>query len=184
MYQNEKKRVNQTNLLVKQWIVDGFFDLLEKKNFNDITITEIISRSGVSRMGFYRNYSSKEDIIEKYIIKCFNETVEEIEKHRTLNFKTSAIMITTLEIFKKYEKYIKILLNQKLEMLMLHTYEKAFFQLYSNKRPSRIRDYSIRMFIGELFCLELAWVRNGMVETPEQLAKIYDKIIKLRAKEN
>ena len=58
MYQlNEqnKKRISQSNVFVKQCIVDGLFDLMENKKFEDITITEIIKRAGVSRMGFYRN---------------------------------------------------------------------------------------------------------------------------------
>lgn len=178
--QNGNKRVSQSNIFVKQCIVDGLFDLMEHKNFDDITITEVIKHAGVSRMGFYRNYNSKEDIIEKYILKCFNETIEEILKHRSLNFSISAIMTTTLEVFQKYVKYIKILLNQNMEMLMLNTYQKAFYQLYSSKRPSRLRDYSTRMFIGELFMLEIAWVRNGMIETPKQMAEIYYHILKLR----
>ena len=38
--------------------------LLEKKDLKKITISELVERAGVSRAAFYRNYSSKEEILE------------------------------------------------------------------------------------------------------------------------
>jgi len=41
--------------------------IMKRKDFNEISITEITQKAGVSRMAFYRNYKSKEDIIINYI---------------------------------------------------------------------------------------------------------------------
>ena len=38
--------------------------LLEKKPLGDITISELVTKAGVSRNAFYRNYNSKEAILE------------------------------------------------------------------------------------------------------------------------
>jgi AcrR family transcriptional regulator len=43
---------------------NALLQLLETENFQEITIQEITDRARVSRRTFYRNYSSKEEILE------------------------------------------------------------------------------------------------------------------------
>ena len=178
MYQPPKE--NKTRSFVKDCITCAFFELLKKKDFDDITITEIIKKAGVSRMGFYRNFSSKENIVEKFIFDKFVETVEEIKSRRELNFHIKNIMITTLANFQKFSCYIKLFLEKNLDNLLYSCYHKAYYSLYQGEKESPIHKYSNEMFIGELFNLEMCWVRTGMKETPEELAKIYYFILKLR----
>ncbi len=181
MYQEKSK--SKTNIFVKDCITKALFNLLEKKDFENITISEIIKKSGVSRMGFYRNYKTKENVIETFIQDKFFETINEIKDERKLNFQTPNIMLTTLKNFQKFSDYIKLFLNRNLEGLLYNCYHKAFYYLYHNDKQSRIREYSIQMFIGELFNLEITWLKKGMKETPEQLTKIYYRILKLRYNE-
>ena len=55
------------NNIVKESLTDALFTLMSNKEFNDITITELSKKAGVSRLSFYRNYTSKEEIIIKYL---------------------------------------------------------------------------------------------------------------------
>lgn len=176
----QKKKNNKSNLFTRECIVTALFEILKSKDLEEITISEIVKRAGVSRMGFYRNYTSKEDIIEQYVLDIFLDTIAEIQSSKTLQFDIQDMLITTLSQFQKHANDIKLLLERKLDALLHSCYEKSFYYLYNQQRPSRIREYSTRMFIGEIFNLEMAWVRNGMIETPFQLAKIYYRILKLR----
>lgn len=182
MYHNvsTKKKVSQTNKFVKSCIVTALFDLLEKENIDKITITDIINRAGVSRMGFYRNYRSKAEVIEKYVYDSFIETISQISSYRPLNFNTKNILLTTLENFAKHSHYMKILLDQNLDFLMYNCYLKSFRSLYIRKNTTRVREYWLNMFMGELFNLETTWLKQGMVETPEEMVEIYNKILKLK----
>ena len=175
--------VPQKRMFVKDYITTAFFQLLEKKDFDKITISEIIERAGVSRMGFYRNFSSKESIVENFVLEKFKETVNEITASRKLDFQIDKIMITTLVNFKKFACYIKLFLDKNLDALLYNCYHKAYYSLYNGSnsaKNSTIRDYSNEMFIAELFNLEMCWVRKGMKESPEELARIYSLILKLR----
>lgn len=176
---HENKKVNKVNIFVKDCITTAFFDIIKDKEFEKITISEIIKKAGVSRMGFYRNFNSKENVIEDYVLNCFKSTVDKIKEKRKLSFETQNIILTTLLNFQKYANQIKLLLDRKLEHLLYNCYIKAFYSLYDRKIVSRFRDYSIHMFIAEIFYLEMTWIKNGMVEEPEKLAKIYFKILKL-----
>lgn len=179
MYQ-QIERKNKNNIFVRECITQSLFKLLEIKKFDEISITDIITKAGVSRMGFYRNYSRKEEVIESYILEIFLKTVDEIQKERALSFKVKNIMVTTLEIFKQYASQIKLFLDRDLDWLLFKCYCKAFDFLAQNKKPSRIREYSNQMFVGELFNFEMSWLRNGMKETPEQMARIYYYILQGR----
>ena len=46
-------------------IYTALVQLMEKKPYKEITITDITKRAGVSRMAYYRNYETKDEILTK-----------------------------------------------------------------------------------------------------------------------
>lgn len=52
-------RINPKNIVVKESITQALLILMENKDFEKITITDIVNKAGVVRMSFYRNYTSK-----------------------------------------------------------------------------------------------------------------------------
>ena len=59
MYQGN----NQTALTSQKMLLDALNDLLAEKNFKDISVSEICSRSGISRQTFYSLFGTKEKIL-------------------------------------------------------------------------------------------------------------------------
>jgi len=57
---------NESNRLAKECIVTALIELMKTQDYNTITITDLTKKAGVSRMAYYRNYSSKEDIINTF----------------------------------------------------------------------------------------------------------------------
>ena len=55
--------------IINDSITDALFILLDKKHINDISITELIQKAGVSRNSFYRNFGTLEDIAYKYFMQ-------------------------------------------------------------------------------------------------------------------
>ena len=53
--------------IVTESITIALIQLMEKKDFNDISITELTKRAGVGRVSFYRNFENKEDVLRKYL---------------------------------------------------------------------------------------------------------------------
>ena len=53
----------EANLRVKGHIARALLELMHKKSFSHITISELIQTAGVARVSFYRNYDSKEDVL-------------------------------------------------------------------------------------------------------------------------
>ena len=57
---------NESNKLAKECIVTALIELMKVRDYNTITITDLTKKAGVSRMAYYRKYTSHEDIINKF----------------------------------------------------------------------------------------------------------------------
>lgn len=57
----------------KEYITEAILQLLNNKKYEDITITDIAEKAGVTRITFYRNFESKDDIIKQYIQNIFSK---------------------------------------------------------------------------------------------------------------
>ena len=60
----DKMTYNQT---VKEAIAIALVQLMKRKNFEDISVSEIVKIAGVGRSSFYRNFESKKDVLSYYI---------------------------------------------------------------------------------------------------------------------
>ena len=68
-----KKKISRTNIQVKQDMYKALLRLIRNKTFSSISVSDITSEAGVSRMSFYRNYNVIEDILTEHL----GEVVEE-----------------------------------------------------------------------------------------------------------
>ena len=55
----------EANKVTRECLQTALIQLMSQKPFEKITITELVRRSGVSRTAFYRNYESKEEILNE-----------------------------------------------------------------------------------------------------------------------
>ena len=55
------------NGTVADYITQAFLLLLQKRSFHEIKINELCEKAGVTRMSFYRNFESKEDVLRKWL---------------------------------------------------------------------------------------------------------------------
>ena len=62
------ERVNEANILTKECIVTALLRLMKVKSYSTISITDITNLAGVSRMAYYRNYKSKDDILINHLV--------------------------------------------------------------------------------------------------------------------
>ena len=57
------ERNNSAHLLAVDSIYEALIQLMQKKPYQEISITDITNRAGVSRMAYYRNYKDKDSIL-------------------------------------------------------------------------------------------------------------------------
>lgn len=78
----------------KTLIMDAFYSLIKKTPIQEISITQIAEAAGVSRMAFYRNFESKEDVAFAYsdrIRKDFYKKISAMPERPDLLFMLNSM---------------------------------------------------------------------------------------------
>lgn len=168
-----RKSNKEAQAFTRECIRTALFYLLKNNSFDKITVTSIIKRAGVSRAGFYRNYDSKEAVLEDIAVSIFNQLFDNLFKDMT----TDTIEYCYLRLFQKiaeYKEWFKIIST-------LSIYNSNIFNFSScikRELPSQTSlEYysSIAAFYSQSGII-LDWYRNGMKETPEEMAAIFCKL--------
>lgn len=118
------KNLRMTN--TKQSLINGFFRLVNKKDFEKITIADITKGAQVNRATFYAHFEDKYDLID-YIMEGF--AVVTIGKYvsKTMVFNQESISQLMLAVHDFYQKpniecrssYIGLALPQMKEKILI-----------------------------------------------------------------
>ena len=91
---------NTKDTLIKNYIYEAFYFLLTKHSYNNINVCDICAKAGVSRMSFYRNFKSKDDLLTKSIENTLQSLKSNLQAQSNLNQFT-----VTKEIFETTARY-------------------------------------------------------------------------------
>ena len=74
MYHPMKNMNNQEkNTYVRQHILSALLELMHTQDFASISIQALVDAAGVGRASFYRNFASKEDVLQQESVRLTNE---------------------------------------------------------------------------------------------------------------
>ena len=188
MKENENKRTPQSSLkkkealrlsnaeskaLTRECIRTALLMLLGEKRYEDITTTEIIDKSGVSRAGFYRNYRSKLDVIQD-IHNTHASAVIDALKAVQEGAEPEPVFKKLFEWLQSDEDEFKLLMNihQRLPI-------RPNFGLGKTEDDTDPETYYAQVAANTMLAIIIrSWFARGMAETPEIMAKISADIYK------
>lgn len=160
------KQPKNTNEVVIESIIQATLDLMNKKSLDDISITDIVQRAGVSRNSFYRNFDDKDDIIRRYL---FNETecwMEEVHKTYTSLFDSGNFILILLEHLYEYRDLTSLLMRDN-KMYLLE-------EEFDNRVRARLSDetdpWHIAFIAGGIYKMFLYWAETGYQKSPQEVA--------------
>lgn len=161
----------------RKWIVDALLKLMDKYDYNNITISQIAQYAEIDRRTYYRHFSSKEDILSSYIRNIAKEYESFILDLQS--FDTKSIAISFFSICQQHEKDLHRLHKHKLLPLLLDEFDHLFLT-YHNKFLHKVEgfeqyesvDYVVPFFVGGFWHMLQRWIADDMNKTPEQLADI------------
>lgn len=170
LYQMDKRK--EANIFVKKKITDTLFLLMRNKNIADISITEIIEQANVARASFYRNYSSKENVLIGLIHDALQKFLggNAIDEIDCMNVNH---LIRCFEFFKDYQIYVLGLYNSNYATVLLEELNIFHSAIAGSMPLNSIERYSIYTYIGSLFNTAIAWLKDGAQESPEDMARFF-----------
>ncbi|QAT42476.1 TetR/AcrR family transcriptional regulator [Aminipila luticellarii] len=161
------RRKNTTSDMMKGYMAEALLMLMEKKDYADISISEIAAKAGVNRSTFYRNFNSKNEIIKYYFKQI-------IYKHYfSVSSEPTSIPNYLLEMFTHYYGYKKELLlmhRANVTHIILEALDEAFSAIHTDTTVES--HYATRYHTGGIYNVFLLWFEGGMKETPAEITKI------------
>jgi AcrR family transcriptional regulator len=158
-------------------MVESLMKLLDKKPLSEITITEITEGAGVSRMSYYRNYDSKEEILIDHLDKIFTDYLELIKKW---NYKGScfdyAYLLQCFTYFSKQQQFMICLLKSGMGDLMLNRLTTFIVDFFCPKECDIVMYYKMTAFAGSIYSTYVTWIGRQRHESLMQMAQIVSAI--------
>ena len=165
---------HKRNSSVSQYITNSLFELMKKKPYVEISITDITDNTKVHRASFYRNFTSKEDVIVQWI----KSTTQNFLSKSDISYQKDSTIEYFTKLFTHLEKY-------KTEAMLI--YKANLFNLLKdefddnliNLHQKEYSNYKSYFLAGGIFNVYYFWLINGCIETPQQVA---EKLVDLMSK--
>ena len=172
---------NPSALRSKLQITEALMKLMEEHPYNEISVKQIVLETDLVRKTFYRNFSSKDDVLNAYINSVICEYTEAL-----LDQPDPFVII--FEFCKKNRRLLELLhKNNMLYILLLRLNE--FLPKYSetvDKKRNPFKkmmgdldpDYLIAFNVGAIWNVIFKWVDRGMTEPLDEVRDVVRKYIR------
>ena len=183
-------KINTRAILAK-----SFEELLETRDFEKITVNDIVDNCGASRSVFYKYFSDKYDLANYTYRRMIEETNQRMT---TDNISIYDSILIALDFFKDHSNYFSKIIK--------YTGQNSFMEYYIQLFIKSTMDF-VRNYISDELILQEAefsatflaaahgyiitkWIREGFKESPETIARLlcenssplHDKINEYRQK--
>ncbi len=162
----------KSNKIVTESITIALIQLMEKKDFNDISITELTKRAGVGRVSFYRNFEDKKDVIRKYL----NDIQYEFMISREANRHDSNFTEYITDLFAHLYNY-KELAQLLLKADMFYLVKEQFDYVFNNLKTTSEEEAALFFLSGGLYNAFYYWASGNFVGSPKEIAESITKYI-------
>lgn len=171
----------------REAIFNAFVTLLSKKDFEKITVGEIIERADVGRATFYAHFESKDlllkELCDELFCHIFDATNETSPEHKHI-FECDAPDSVYLHLFqhlKQNDNNILKLLSCKNNDLFFQYFKRNFQKLaasqlsiFEERKSEKLPDSFWTNHIAATFVETVRWwVENGMKESAETIAEYF-----------
>lgn len=172
---SQDKRVAANNR-TKRRIIRALLRLMNEKNFSDITVSDIVARAGVARASYYRNFSSKEDVIVSagaIIIDDYRQKTVG-ENRSVLEYES---ILRMFRYFRAYRAALLTLHKAGFTSLYMRMFGEFIEDAAGDMPFDDIRRYCIPFYFGAAFNVFVAWLEEGMKESPEEMAELFHRMV-------
>lgn len=164
--QNMNMEIQQ---LTREALETALIFLLETKEIGQITIAELVKKAGVSRNAFYRNYQSKEALLDSIFTRILRRTFRRMYYF----YKKNQIYQAWLVLFREAKKEAQVL-----RLAFKYNFDKQMSQALASlidkvrQKQQQIESYTSSFWSSAIIAIISKWVTDGMVVSEEEMAAL------------
>ena len=186
-----RERMDRRQRKTREAIFGAFIALLSKKNFEQITVGEIIRQADVGRATFYSHFETKDfllkELCEELFCHIFDASGHQPSEHRHI-FDCDGAASVFLHLFQHLQRNdnnILLLLSSQNNELFLKYFRsnmeiliESHLSLFESQKHANLpevfwKDHIISTFVDTLKW----WIHNGMKESPETITQYFFTVV-------
>ena len=172
-------------------IYQAFTELLAKKNYNHITVQDIIDAANVGRTTFYAHFETKDDLLKSVCEELFGHIMSSAMDltHSCGRYSDQkapqSVFCHLLQHLQKNDNNILGLLSGKSSDLFLKYFKDCMNELIREQFTIRTTDLQIKIpqdflinhVTGSFVDMVNWWIKGHMQQTPEELDSYFRAVI-------
>ena len=169
---------------------EALITLLEKKDFEYITIKEICDTAGVNRSTFYLHYENTSDLLKettRYIIDKHLAYYGIEQKHISLQYETcrreellfitNEYLVPYLTFIKDNQRLFKVSIKQFNSLNMNEVYGGMFEHIFNPilerfHVPEKERAYVMKFYLTGVFAIVMEWLDKNCSDDMKTVIKV------------
>ncbi|MVB12431.1 Bacterial regulatory proteins, tetR family [Caprobacter fermentans] len=172
-----KDTQNPIALRSRKWLANALLELMKRKPFREISISEIAEKADLSRRTFYRSFSSKEEVICFHLQTIWRTGILKLATDEDHSY--SHTIRWYLELWNEHRELALLLYRNNLMSLLLQEYNQIFREVYLMRKGnyplaknSEAMKYALSYSAGGLLNVLWQWASEGMRKSPEEVANL------------
>lgn len=170
----DKRKI--ANQKVKDRLLSALIDFASEKDWSKVTVTELIKKSGVARVSFYRNFKSVEEIIDygiEQMTLCYNEG----KMFLVEDFHSKELMLYKFRFYKEHADLVLAFHRAKISTTLLDVITDCEIDACGDMPITSIARYELYYYSGAFYNMMLCWLEGGTKESPEEMADEFLRIM-------
>lgn len=173
----QDRRITKT----RKAIYNAFLQLLNQKDYEAITVQEIIDLADVGRSTFYSHYESKELLLDELCQKLFHHLFEHAE-----HLSPQDYLAHIFQHFKKNQDHVTSLLLSKNDYFIRQLQKELEHDVYPmvadeliHAHPTIPHSYLKHLVVSHFIETLSWWLKKGKSYTEQEVVQFYLEILKV-----
>ncbi len=161
-------------------IFNAFLELLSQRDFNTISVQEIIDKADVGRATFYAHFETKDYLLKSICEELFSHVVSSAlgksdGRHYECCFEKGDMFLHLIRHLQKNDDNVLQLLTSPNNELFLRYFKEALKEAVSRsleyEKIEVPKEYLVNHIASSFVETVIWWAKNGKKEAPEKLTE-------------
>jgi AcrR family transcriptional regulator len=171
-----------------QLLEGALTELIAEKEYDDITIQQILDRANVGRSTFYAHFENKDQLLRSlltHLNERFDEGIRQLSEGKTLADNSAHMPFSVLQFVEQNHRLFKAMLRRQghgtgsnpfAHYLFVLTREHLKLMVQHEEVDARALDLATHYYASGFISALVWWLENDMIYSAEEFAQMLNQL--------